>query len=364
MRGSGGSRVNESRARARLRIAQVAPLYERVPPARYGGTERVVATLTEELVRRGHDVTVFASGDSDTPARLIAPTPRALRLDPAVTDDLSPHVIELAQVFQRAAQFDVIHCHVDYLAFPFGRLVRTPTVHTLHGRLDLPFLTPIFRYFNDVPVVSISDAQRAPVRDLGVAWAGTVYHGLPMDRYPYTAGDGRYLAFLGRICPEKGPEMAIEVAKRAGVPLKIAAKVDAADRRYFEEVVRPLLDHPLIEFVGEIVDAEKVRFLGDALALLFPIDWPEPLELVMIEALACGTPVIAREYGSVPEIVVHGRTGFVADTVDELVNAVKRIDILDRAACRAHVETRFTAARMADDYERIYRRLLAAPPST
>jgi glycosyltransferase involved in cell wall biosynthesis len=359
MRTRGWARVAGALPTRPLRIAQVAPLYERVPPLRYGGSERVVAWLTDELVRRGHDVTVFASGDSETPARLIAPTARALRLDPAASDNLSPHVIELAQVFQRAADFDVIHCHVDYLAFPFGRLVRTPTLHTLHGRLDLPFLAPIFRHFSDVPVVSISDAQRVPLRDLEVAWAGTVHHGLPVERYPYTAGGGRYLAFLGRICPEKAPDVAIEVAKRAGVPLKIAAKVDPVDRVYFEQVIRPLLDHPLIEFIGEIVDADKGRFLGDALALLFPIDWPEPFGLVMIESLACGTPVIARERGSVPEILVHGRTGFVADTIDELVNAVKRIDIIDRADCRRHVESRFTAVRMADDYEAIYRRLLA-----
>jgi glycosyltransferase involved in cell wall biosynthesis len=351
------------RSAAPLRIAQVAPLYERVPPLLYGGTERVVAHLTDELVARGHDVTVFASGDSETPARLIAPTARALRLDPAATDTLSPHIVELAQVFQRAADFDVIHCHVDYLAFPFGRLVRTPTLHTLHGRLDLPFLRPIFQHFHDVPAVSISDAQRTPLRELEVAWAGTVHHGLPTGDYPCGSGAGRYLAFLGRICPEKRPDIAIEVAKRAGVPLKIAAKVDAADRAYFEHTIHPLLGHPLIEFVGEIAEKDKARFLGDATALLFPIDWPEPFGLVVIEALACGTPVIARERGSVPELIVHGRTGFVADTVDELVSAVKRIDIIDRAECRRHFEERFSAARMADEYEAIYRRLLAAPPS-
>jgi glycosyltransferase involved in cell wall biosynthesis len=362
MRG-GGDRADQSPGARRLRIAQVAPLYERVPPVRYGGTERVVAFLADELVRRGHEVTVFASGDSSTRAKLIAPTPTALRLDPEATDSLSPHVIELAQVFQRSGDFDVIHCHVDYLAFPFGRFVETPTLHTLHGRLDLPFLAPIFRYFRDVAVVSISDAQRAPLQHLDVAWTGTVYHGLPLEKYPFSAGGGRYLAFLGRICPEKGADVAIEVAKRAGLPLKIAAKVDAVDRAYFEQTIRPLLDHPLIEFIGEIVDEDKVRFLGDALAVLFPIDWPEPFGLVMIESLACGTPVIARERGSVPEILVHGRTGFVADTLDELVNAVKRIDIIDRAACRRHVETRFAATRMGDDYEEIYRRLLAATRS-
>ena len=343
----------------RLRIAQVAPLYERVPPARYGGTERVVAHLSDELVRRGHDVTVFASGDSDTTAKLVAAVPLALRLDDNASDSLSPHVVELAQVFERASEFDVIHCHVDYLAFPFGRFVPTPTLHTLHGRLDLPYLRPVFRHFHDVPIVSISQAQRAPLRDLTLAWAGTVHHGLPLEKFPYTAASGQYLAFLGRISPEKRVDLAIAVAKRAEIPLKIAAKVDPADRTYFEREIRPLLDDPFVEFIGEIGDEAKPGFLGGALALLFPIDWPEPFGLVMIEALACGTPVIARGCGAVPEVMVPGRTGFVVDTLDELVDSVKRVDIIDRAACRRHVEERFTVQRMADDYEAIYRRLLA-----
>jgi glycosyltransferase involved in cell wall biosynthesis len=338
-----------------MRIAQVAPLYERVPPALYGGTERVVSYLTEELVRRGHDVTLFASGDSLTSARLTAPTTRALRLDPGAGDTLSPHVIELAQVFERADEFDVIHCHVDYPAFPFGRLVRTPTIHTMHGRLDLPHLMPVFRHFRDVSLVSISDAQRAPVRDLRLAWAGTVHHGLPLAAIPFSPEGGSYLAFLGRISPEKRADLAIEIAKRVGLPLKIAAKVDPVDRAYFEREIAPLLDHRLVEFVGEIDDAQKAAFLGGALALLFPIDWPEPFGLVMIEAMACGTPVIARGCGSVPEVLDPGRTGFIADTLDELVDAVKRVDTIDRAACRRHVERRFTVERMADDYEAIYR---------
>jgi glycosyltransferase involved in cell wall biosynthesis len=340
-----------------VRIAQVAPLYERVPPTLYGGTERVVSYLTDELARRGHDVTLFASGDSRTRARLTAAAARALRLDPDARDTLSPHVIELAQVFERADEFDLIHCHVDYLAFPFGRLVRTPTLHTMHGRLDLPHLVPVFRHFRDVPLVSISDAQRAPLRDLRLTWAGTVQHGLPLDAFPFSPEGGSYLAFLGRISPEKRPDLAIEIAKRAGLPLRIAAKVDAVDRVYFAREIEPLLDYPLIEFIGEIGDAEKADFLGGALALLFPIDWPEPFGLVMIEAMACGTPVIARPSGSVPEILEPGRTGFVADTLDELVDAVKRIDTIDRAACRHHVERRFTVERMADDYEAIYRAL-------
>jgi len=341
-----------------MRIAQVAPLYERVPPALYGGTERVVSYLTEELVRRGHRVTLFASGDSVTDARLTAATAKALRLDLNAGDTLSPHVIELAQVFERANEFDLIHCHVDYLAFPFGRLVRTPTLHTLHGRLDLPHLTALFRHFRDISLASISDAQRAPLRDLRLAWAGTVYHGLPLAAFPFSPEGGRYLAFLGRISPEKRPDLAIEVAKQVGLPLKIAAKVDAADSRYFTREITPFLDHPLIEFVGEIGDAEKAAFLGGALALLFPVDWPEPFGLGMIEAMACGTPVIARACGSVPEIVEPGRTGFLADTLEDLVDAVKRADTIDRVVCRRHVEQRFSVGRMADDYEAIYRALL------
>jgi glycosyltransferase involved in cell wall biosynthesis len=344
-----------------LRIAQVAPLYERVPPLLYGGTERVVGYLTDELVRRGHQVTLFASSDSKTLGDLVSPVDRALRLGASADDGLAPHVLELAQVFDRAAEFDLIHCHVDYLAFPFGRLVRTPTLHTMHGRLDWPYLAPLFRYLRGVPVVSISDAQRVPLRGLDVAWAGTVYHGLRLDRYPYNEDGGDYLAFLGRIAPEKRPDLAIAVAKRAGIRLRIAAKVDAADREYFGRVIEPLLDDPLIEYLGEIDDEAKATFLGHALALLFPIDWPEPFGLVTIEAMACGTPVIARPFGSVPEIVDPGRTGFVVDTLDELVDAVKRVRTIDRAACRRLVEKRFTVERMVDGYEAIYRSLVAVP---
>ncbi len=343
-----------------MRIAQVAPLYERVPPVLYGGTERVVSSLTEELARRGHDVTLFASGDSRTAARLVPAVARALRLDPEAPDPTAAHVLQLAQVFERAGDFDIIHCHVDCPAFPFGRLVRTPTLHTLHGRLDLPWLLPLFHHFHDLPLVSVSDAQRAPLRHLSLRWVGTVHHGVSLTRLPFSARGGRYLAFLGRLAPEKRPDLAIEVAERVGLPLKIAAKVDAADRAYFTREIAPRLHHPLIEFIGEIGDEDKGRFLGDALALLFPIDWPEPFGLVMIEAMACGTPVIARKRGSVPEIVVPGTTGFVVETVDELVDAVKRVDIIDRAACRRHVEEHFTVERMADGYEAIYRALTAA----
>ncbi|MGH7312651.1 MAG: glycosyltransferase family 4 protein [Candidatus Rokuibacteriota bacterium] len=343
----------------RLRIAQVAPLYERVPPALYGGTERVVAHLTDELVRRGHRVTLFASADSLTAAELVGVVPRALRLDGDRADPLPPHVVQLDEVFQRASEFDLIHCHVDYLGFPFGRLVATPTVHTMHGRLDLPALMPVFRRFLDVPLVAISDAQRLLLREVPLNWAGTVYHGLPLDRYRFSPAGGRYLAFLGRLSPEKRPDLAIAVAHRTGLPLKIAAKVDAVDRAYVDHELAPLLDDPLIDFVGEIDDRAKSEFLGNALALLFPIDWPEPFGLAMIEAMACGTPVIARPCGSVPEIVAPGLSGFVVDTVDEMVDAVKRVDAIDRAACRRHVEERFSVARMADGYEAIYRRLTA-----
>jgi glycosyltransferase involved in cell wall biosynthesis len=344
-----------------MRIAQVAPLFEAVPPQLYGGTERVVSHLTEELVRRGHDVTLFASGDSRTAATLVPVVPRAMRLGSANRDLMLVDLIrELDLAFARAGDFDVIHCHVDYLAFPFGSLVGTPTVHTLHGRQDLEFQPALYRHFARTSLISISDAQREPLRDLDLAWAGTVYHGLPLEGYPYASQDRGYLAFLGRIAPEKQPDVAIEIARRAGVPLKIAAKVDAVDREYFERVVAPLLDDPLVEFIGEIGEADKAAFLGGARALLFPIDWPEPFGLVMIEAMACGTPVIARPCGSVPEIVVPGRTGFVGETLIEMTDAVKRLDEIDRADCRQHVESYFTVSHMADGYEKVYRRLVGA----
>jgi glycosyltransferase involved in cell wall biosynthesis len=344
-----------------MRIAQVAPLFEPVPPALYGGTERVVSYLIEQLVQRGHHVTLFASGDSQTSARLVSIVPRSLR-QVRSRDPLAPHVIQLAEVFERAREFDLIHCHVDYLAFPFGRLVSTPTVHTMHGRLDLAMLRPVFQRFADTPLVSISDAQRQPLHDLPLHWAGTVYHGLPLDRYPFSPrGGGRYLAFLGRLSPEKRPDLAVAVALRTGLPLKIAAKVDPADQQYFERELVPLLDHPLIEFIGEIGDRAKSAFLGEALALLFPIDWPEPFGLAMIEAMACGTPVIARPCGAAPEIVVPGLSGFLVDTLDEMVEAVKRVDTIDRADCRRHAAAHFSAERMVDGYEAIYRRLTAVP---
>jgi glycosyltransferase involved in cell wall biosynthesis len=343
----------------RLRIAQVSPLYERVPPALYGGTERIVGFLTEELVKRGHDVTLFATGDSRTKAKLVAPAPRALRLDDQPRDDLAFHLLELARVFERPRDFDIIHCHIGHLAFPFSRLAGASALHTLHGRLDLPDTFPVFRHFRDEPLVSISHAQRRPFKGLGVTWAGTVYHGLPLAKYPFAPARGSYLAFLGRISPEKRPDLAIALAKRLGVTLKIAAKVDPVDQVYFDRDIKPLLDHPLIEFIGEISEDAKADFLGRALALVFPIDWPEPFGLVMIEALACGTPVIARGCGSVPEIVLDGRTGFVVDTLEDMEGAVKALDRIDRAECRRDVVRRFSVERMVDGYESIYQSVTA-----
>jgi glycosyltransferase involved in cell wall biosynthesis len=343
-----------------VRIAQVAPLYEPVPPHHYGGTERVVSWLTEELVRRGHDVTLHASGDSHTAARLIAPCRRAVWLDPSRPDPLALHMLELSQVCDRLAEVDIVHGHVDYLAFPFGRLVRTPFVHTLHGRLDLRHLVHLFRSFSDVPLVSISESQRGPLSELPLRWVATVPHGLPVEAIPWSpdGGRGRYLVFIGRMSPEKRPDLAITIARRVGLPLRIAARIDDVDRPYFEREIRPLLSHPLIEFIGEVNDEEKWRLLGDALCLLFPIDWPEPFGLATIEALACGTPVVARPCGAVTEVLRDGEVGFLGETVEELVAAVKRVDLLDRARCRRHVEENFSVKVMADRYEAVYRRLL------
>ncbi len=339
-----------------MKISQVAPLYESVPPKYYGGTERIVSYLTEELVRQGHDVTLFASGDSVTTARLVAPCHRSLRLDKSCIDQVAHHVVEIEQVFRDADQFDIIHSHLDYLLFPLARRQRTPVVTTLHGRLDIPDLLPLYREFSEMPVVSISYAQREPLSWL--SWQGTVYHGLPVDLYTFREEPGKYLAFLGRICPEKRVDTAIEVAKRTGMELKIAAKVDKVDREYFTEVIRPLLDHPLIEYVGEIGEGEKDEFLGNAYALLFPIDWPEPFGLVMIEAMACGTPIIARRRGSVPEVMEQGVTGFICATIEEAVRGVEQIGRVSRKRCRQVFERRFTVPHMAHGYVDIYRRLL------
>ena len=331
-----------------LRIAQVAPLYESVPPALYGGTERVVSYLTEELVRQGHDVTLFASGDSTTAANLIAPCKRALRLDPDCRDSLAYHIIMLEEVFRRANDFDIVHFHIDYLHFPVSRRTRVPNITTLHGRLDLPEHGAVYRQFPDMPLVSISNAQRKPLPK--VSWRATVYHGLPDDLYRFEQHPGKYLAFIGRISPEKGLDRAIEAAIRAGIPMRIAAKVDKVDREYFETTIKPMLDHPLVEYIGEIGEREKQEFLGGAYALMFLIDWPEPFGLAMIEALACGTPVIAFRRGSVPEIIDQGVTGFIVNSVDEVVKAIPEVAKLNRGDCRKAADERFSSYRMANDY--------------
>lgn len=339
-----------------MRIAQIAPLFESVPPRLYGGTERVVHYLTEEFVRLGHDVTLFASGDSQTSAELVPVSPTALRLDPDVKDPFPYLTLTMERVRQRADEFDILHFHTDYFHFPLFRGVADKTVTTLHGRLDLSDLWPLYKEFPDMPLVSISNYQRLPMPK--VRWLGTVYHGLPLDAYSFRPNpQGKYLAFLGRICPEKRPDRAIEIARQAGIKLKIAAKVDDADVAYFENEIVPLLGDPLVEFIGEIGEDEKAEFLGNALAMLFPIDWPEPFGLVMIEAMACGTPVIAFRCGSVPEVIEHGATGFIVDSVEEAVAAVGKARTLNRRHIRQHFETRFSVDRMAADYLVLYERL-------
>jgi glycosyltransferase involved in cell wall biosynthesis len=339
-----------------MRIAQVAPVFESVPPRLYGGTERVVSYLTEELVREGHDVTLYASGDSVTRARLVSASALAARLDPSCVDPLARQTVLLDRVLRDARQHDQIHFHCDYFHFPFTRRLGVPHVTTLHGRLDIPDLALLYEEFRDQPLVSISEFQRRPVPN--ARWVGNVYHGLPVDLLrPLADGPGDYLAVLGRISPEKGVDRAIDIAERAGMPLKIAAKVDPADKVYFEQVIEPLLDKPHVEYLGEIGDTAKQEFLGRARALVFPIDWPEPFGLVMIEAMACGTPVVAFERGSVPEVIEDGKSGFVVSDVDEAVEAVTHLEEIDRAECRAEFERRFTAERMAADYLAVYRTL-------
>ena len=342
-----------------MRIAQIAPLYEAVPPKFYGGTERVVSYLTEALVELGHDVTLFASGDSVTSARLEAAWPRALRLDPTVRDAMAPHVLLMERVRSIAHEFDVLHFHLDYLPFPLFSTMDTPFVTTLHGRLDLPELQPIFDTFSQVPVVSISDSQRLPLRQAN--WLNTIYHGLPEKLLtPQTHKKPEYLAFLGRICPEKRVDTAIRIAAQSGLPLKIAAKVDKVDQEYFRTEIEPLLSQAHVEFVGEINEAQKPEFLSGAKALLFPIDWSEPFGLVMIESMACGTPVIAFNRGSVPEVIDHGVTGFVVEDVQGAVAALQRVDDLSRTEIRAQFERRFSAKTMAQNYLDGYTALIEA----
>jgi glycosyltransferase involved in cell wall biosynthesis len=346
-----------------LRIAQVAPLYESVPPKLYGGTERVVSNLTEALVEAGHDVTLFASGDSETSARLVPGCPKALRLNHyECQDQLAHHYVMLEEVLERADQFDIIHFHLDYLHFPLSRLSGLVHISTLHGRLDSPDLVPLYRRYKDMPLSSISFNQRTPLP--WVNWIGNVYHGLPSDLLPLGDGRGKYLAFLGRISPEKRVDRAIEIAKKLNMPLKIAAKVDRADRAYYESEIKPLLNTPNIEFVGEINEQQKGDFLGNAYAYLFPIDWPEPFGLTMIESMACGTPTVAFKRGSVPEVITNGVSGFIVETMDEAIRAVQQAADFDRAACRAEFIKRFSASTMAREYVKLYEGRVAAKSAT
>ena len=339
-----------------LRIAQISPLAESVPPRLYGGTERVVYNLTEELVHRGHDVTLFASGDSQTSARLVSVTEQALRLDPAHPDSGALHTILMDEVLSRCDDFDVIHNHIDYGFFPLVRMCRAPVVTTLHGRLDLPELEALYRHFSDVMLVSISDAQRRPVSHAN--FVRTVYHGMRTNAYGFYPDAGDYVAFVGRVSPEKKVDDAIRVALEAEIPIRIAAKVDEADEDYFRTWIEPMFDHPLVEFLGEVGEEEKGRLLGGAKALLFMVDWPEPFGLAMIEAMACGTPVIARRCGSVPEVVDEGVTGFVVDDVQAAARRlVDDIPRLSRERVYQRFSERFSVQRMVDDYEELYRRL-------
>jgi glycosyltransferase involved in cell wall biosynthesis len=338
-----------------MQIAQIAPLMEAVPPKLYGGTERIVAYLTDELVAMGHEVTLFASGDSSTTANLEPGCERALRLDPTVRDSVAPLLAMLEKVAQRARDFDVVHLHCDYLGYPVLRRAGVPFLATLHGRLDIPELKSLYRAFSDVPVISISNSQRRPLPE--AAYFATVYHGLPERLLLPGSGSGGYLAFLGRISPEKAPDRAIRIAARAGMQLKIAAKIDPVDRDYFKAEIEPLLAQPHVEFIGEIGEHEKAEFLGNAAGLLFPIAWQEPFGLVMIEAMACGTPVIALRAGSVPEVVDDGITGFIVDDEATAASAAEQIHLLDRTLIRTIFEQRFTARRMAEDYTRIYQDL-------
>ncbi len=339
-----------------MKIAQVSSLMEAVPPKLYGGTERIVAYLTDELVAMGQDVTLFASGDSVTTAKLEPVWPQAMRLDGAAGDYLAPHIMMLEMLAQRADEFDIVHLHIDYLSYPIMSRAGVPNLTTLHGRLDLPVLQPLYRMFADVPVVSISDSQREPLPHAN--FVATVHHGLPEGVLRQGDGKGGYLAFLGRISPEKAPDAAIRIAGRAGMKLKIAAKVDKVDQAYFDERIKPLLSEPHVEFIGEINEIEKSEFLGNAAGLLFPICWREPFGLAMIEAMACGAPVIAMRNGSVPEVVDEGITGFIVENEDEAVAAASKLYTLDRSRVRRTFERRFSARRMAEDYLKVYARLI------
>src|SRR5258705_12554123 len=344
-----------------MKVAQIAPLYESVPPKLYGGTERVVSYLTDGLVCQGHDVTLYASADSVTMAELRPMCEKALRLQGSnVVDPLANHIRMLEIVAQEATEFDIVHFHIDYLHFPLTRRQNFPSVTTLHGRLDIPEVQALFREFPEMNLVSISDSQREPM--LWANWVGTVHHGLPEDLYPPNYNKGKYLAFIGRISPEKRVDRAIEVAMQVGLPLKIAAKIDPADKDYFESEIQGLMDHPLVEYIGEIGEHEKAQFLGNAMALMFLIDWQEPFGLVLTEAMACGTPIIAYGMGSVPEVIDEGVTGYIVDGIDAAAKAVGRIDALDRRNIRRVFEQRFSASRMCHAYLNIYQRIRDGEP--
>ncbi len=340
-----------------MRIAQVAPLYVATPPLSYGGTERIISGLTEELVRQGHEVTLFATGDSRTSARLVACAPKAMGFD-QVFETGAAHIGMLAQVYRRASEFDVIHAHIDYPVFPFASHSKTPTVITLHGALDTPGYPEALLAFPDLNYVSISDNQRTPLPQLH--WLATGHHGLDIGSYPYGEQPGSYLLFVGRISPEKGPDRAIAIAKACGIPLKIAAKVDPKDRAFFNQVVRPQLDDPLIENIGPVGERRKRELMRNALALLLPIRWPEPFGLVFIEALACGTPVLTCPSGAAPEILAEGVTGFMRETDEELVEAARRVSDVARSGCRAWAEQRFDRKRMTSDYLKVYQEVTSA----
>lgn len=335
-----------------MKIAQVAPVFERVPPKAYGGTERVISYLAEELVRQGHDVTLFATGDSITNARLMPTIDESRRFDPTRQEWLVYHTMMMDRVAGMADEFDIIHFHTDYLHFPLSRYLPVPHVTTLHGRQDLPELVPLYRQFSDIPLVSISNSQRTPLP--WVNWKKTVYHGLPNDLYSFQNNPENYFAFMGRISPEKRIDRAVEIALHCGMPLYVAAKIDKADQLYFDECIKPLFNHPLVEYLGEIGEQEKRELLGNARALLFPIDWPEPFGLVMIEAFACGTPVIAYRHGSVPEIMEEGVTGFIVENQEQAMRAAENIESIDRRRCHDVFERRFTAAHMAANYLNVY----------
>jgi glycosyltransferase involved in cell wall biosynthesis len=339
-----------------MKIAQVSPLYESVPPKRYGGTESVIHHLTEELISRGHEVTLFASGDSVTSAKLVPVCKNALRLDADCIDPFVHHFNMMEMVEKEARSFDIIHSHIDYLYFPIMRRSKNTYLTTLHGRLDIPELDPLFREYKDIPLVSISNSQRKPFPYSN--WMRTVFYGLPLDLYNFNKKGGDYLVFVGRISPEKRIDRAIEIAKKAGIQIKIAAKVDKVDNDYFELKIKKLLDHPLVDFIGEVGEKEKEELLGNALGFIYPIDWPEPFGLAMIEAMACGTPVLAYNCGSVPEVLDEGITGFGVNSLREAVAAVSRLSSLDRRKCRDAFERKFSVQRMADDYLTIYESMI------